>query len=48
MKRYTQLTEQERYQIYALKQAGQSDSRIAAFLGRYKSTISRELERNSR
>ncbi len=48
MKTYTQLTEQERYQIYALKQAGQSDSRIAVFLGRHKSTISRELERNSR
>ena len=48
MKTYTQLTEQERYQIYALKQAGQSDSKIAAFLGRHKSTISWELERNSK
>lgn len=48
MNTYTQLTEQERYQIYALKQVGQSDSKIATFLGRHKSTISRELERNSR
>ena len=33
MNTYTQLTEQERYQIYALKQAGHNDSKIAAFLG---------------
>ena len=46
MNTYTQLIEQERYQIYALKQAGQKNSEIAAFLGRHKSTISREVERN--
>ena len=48
MNTYTQLTEQERYQIYALKQAGHNDSEIAGLLGRHRSTISRELERNSR
>ena len=46
MKRYTQLTREERYQIYALKQAGQNQSEIAALLGRDKSTISREISRN--
>ncbi|HDL86558.1 MAG TPA: helix-turn-helix domain-containing protein [Candidatus Acetothermia bacterium] len=40
MNTYTQLTEQERYQIYALKQAGRNNNEIAAFLGRHKSTIS--------
>ena len=46
MKTYTQLNQQERYQIYALKQAGHKDSEIAALLGRHQSTISREVERN--
>jgi len=46
MKRYTQLTREERYQIYALKQAGHNQSEIAALLGRDKSTISREVSRN--
>jgi len=47
MNTYTQLTEQERYQIYVLKQAGHNHSEIAAYLGRHKSTISREVERNT-
>jgi len=46
MNTYTQLNQQERYQIYALKQAGHNNNDIAALLGRHKSTISRELGRN--
>ncbi|CAK8724459.1 Transposase IS30-like HTH domain-containing protein [Candidatus Electronema aureum] len=47
MKNYTQLTEAERNQIYALKQAGHQKSAIALQLGRHRSTIDRELQRNS-
>jgi len=43
---YYQLTENERYQIYALKKAGHSQKEIAIVLGRSCSTISRELNRN--
>ena len=43
---YTQLAENERYQIYALKASGLSQKRIAEQLGRSESTISRELKRN--
>ena len=46
MKHYTQLTREERYQISALKTAGQSKAQIAKVLGRHKSTIGREMERN--
>ena len=46
MRTYTQLTREERYQIYALKQAGHNQSEIAVMLGRHKSRISRELRRN--
>ncbi len=46
MSGYTQLTQEERYQIYILKKAGHSQSEIAGILGRDKSTISRELRRN--
>ena len=46
MNAYTQLTREERYQIYALKQAEHNQSEIAAMLGRHKSTISREISRN--
>ena len=46
MSGYTQLTQEERYQIYALKKAGHSQAEIATLLGRDKSTISRELRRN--
>ena len=31
---YTQLTQEERYQIYALKKAGHIQAEIAAILGR--------------
>jgi IS30 family transposase len=43
---YTQLTREERYQIYILKKADYSQAQIAALLERDKSTISRELCRN--
>lgn len=43
---YTQLTEHERYQIYALKKAGHTQLEIAQHLNRHKSTIHRELKRN--
>ena len=46
MKNYTQLTREERYQIYALKTAGQSKAQIAKVIGRHKSTIGREMARN--
>ena len=43
---YTHLTQVERYQIYALKKAGQTQKQIAHLLKRSESTISRELRRN--
>jgi len=43
---YHQLTLEQRYQIYAFKKAGFSQSHIARQLGVSKSTISRELRRN--
>ena len=46
MRSYTQLTENERYQISALHDGGYCRSAIARQLGRDKSTISRELRRN--
>ena len=43
---YTQLTHQERYQIYALKKAGHIQAEIARVIDRNPGTISRELRRN--
>ena len=43
---YTQLTREQRYQIYALKKAGHSQTETAAVIGVHKSTVSRELRRN--
>ena len=43
---YTQLSEEERYQIAALRTEGKTMSCIAKRLGRAYSTISRELDRN--
>jgi transposase, IS30 family len=43
---YTQLTREQRYQIYALMKAGHNQTRIAILIGCHKSTISRELRRN--
>ncbi len=44
--RYTQLTREERYQIYILKQTGHDQREMADTLERDKSTISREIRRN--
>lgn len=44
---YTHLTQDERYQIHALRRQGVSLARIAAELERSRSTISRELTRNA-
>ncbi|MGH8752916.1 MAG: IS30 family transposase [Burkholderiales bacterium] len=46
MRTYQQLTREQRYQIYALRQAGHSQSQVARAVGVHKSTISRELRRN--
>lgn len=47
MRSYAQLTQEQRYQIYAYKKAGFNQTQIAAMTGRHKSTISRELSRNT-
>jgi len=44
---YKHLTQEERYQIHALKRQNISVTRIAAELQRDRSTISRELKRNA-
>src|SRR5512138_1188117 len=41
-----QLTQEQRYQIYALKKTGHSRTEIAEVIGVHKSTVSRELRRN--
>ncbi len=46
MSTYTQLTQVQRYQIYALMKAGHNQSEIADIVGVHKSTVSRELSRN--
>ncbi len=43
---YTQLTREQRYQIYALQKARQNQTQIAAIVGCHKSTSSREVRRN--
>jgi len=45
--KYTQLTQEERYQISALLKAGHDQTEIAMILERHKSTISREIGRNT-
>ena len=47
MKKYTQLTEVQRYQIEALKKAKKNQKEIAVIVGVSASTISREIRRNS-
>jgi IS30 family transposase len=47
MRTYTQLTRGKRYQIRALLKAGFSQSEMAYYLRVNKSTISREIRRNS-
>jgi len=44
---YKHLSQAERYQIHALMKAGHNQSQIAKVLDRSKSTISRELSRNT-
>ena len=44
---YTQLTEGERNQIYALIKGGKGNNEIARLLGRSSGTISREIGRNT-
>ena len=46
MRTYAQLTQEQRYQIYALKKMGHNQTEIAQVLEVHKSTISRELRRN--
>ena len=46
MRKYYQLTECQRYQIYALKKVGHDQQTIAATLAVSPSTICRELRRN--
>jgi IS30 family transposase len=46
MRTYKQLTQERRYQIYALKKMGHNQTEIANCIGVNKSTISRELKRN--
>ena len=46
MRTYKQLTQEQRYQIYALMKMGHQQMQIANCIGVDKSTISRELSRN--
>lgn len=45
--RYNQITSEERYTLAALRKQGATVGQIAEALGRHRSTIYRELERNS-
>jgi IS30 family transposase len=47
MRAYKQLTDEDRIEIYAMKQAGKQQNQMAAALGVSPSTISRELARNT-
>lgn len=47
MRKYHQLTSRERYVLSALRKQGYSQARIAHILARDRSTISREVRRNS-
>ena len=47
MREYRQLTEEDRIEIYAMKQAGKKQNKIAVKLDVHPSTISRELSRNA-
>ncbi len=46
MSGYTQLSREQRYQIYALLKTAHKQTQIANVLGVHKATISRELRRN--
>src|SRR5688572_9844832 len=47
MKPYHQITARERYALMALRVAGHGPAAIARVLGRHRSSITRELARNS-
>ncbi len=47
MKKYTQLTREQRYHIYLLNKQGYNQTFITKSMGRGKSTISRKLSRNT-
>ncbi len=47
MKSYTQLAQEQRYQISALIKMEHTQTEIANLLGVHKTTISREIRRNS-
>ena len=44
---YSQLTYEQRYLIYSLLKIGFTQARIARYVGVHRSTISRELRRNT-
>ena len=44
---YTQLTQEQRYTIYVLKKRGETQTKIAKTIGVHKSTVSREIRRNT-
>ncbi len=46
MNHYSQLTQEQRYHIYGLQKARNSQTSIAELVGVHKSTISREVRRN--
>ena len=47
MRQYRQLTQEDRIEIYAMRQAGNNQTEIARHLGVHRSTVSRELLRNT-
>ena len=47
MRRYAQLTQEQRYQIYAFIKGGFNQTETAAMVGVHKSIISREFSRNT-
>jgi IS30 family transposase len=47
MSKYQQLIQEQRYQIYSYSKIGYSQSKIALEIAVHKSTISRELNKNS-
>jgi transposase, IS30 family len=47
MRSYQQLTREQRYQIYALLKMGHNQTETAQTVGVHKTTISRELGRNT-
>jgi len=46
MRAYTQLTQEQRYQIKALLKMEHSQTEIAKVIGVHRSTVSRDLRRN--